>query len=199
MRYAKDSFALFNPRQFYWEDLYLIQRRYLTRPFNLIIFQRSVFVSMIAKHVVAFCYHWNRLLESVNLYLPKNKRLVFSPHWLVFSAGYVLGCVLHSYSVRVWKEQKWDSEPGLMLPVRRPFLQRTWKYYITMKWCMFLSYHGLFLDKDDLDMALQIEQIYSGRMYRNTLALEYAYKQKKMKLRDDRYDFLDFSPQYGQL
>lgn len=155
-------------------------------------------VGLFSKNVVAFFYHWNRLLESVNLYLPKAKRLVFSPHWLVFSVGFGLGCALHAFSTRLWIEQKWDSEPGLMLPVRRSFLQRMYGHYIQMKWKMFLSYHGLFLNRIDLNMAMDIEQTARGRMYRKTLALEYAYKQKKMKLRDDRYDFLDFSSQHGQ-
>jgi hypothetical protein len=198
MRYAKDSSALFNPRQFYWQDLYNTQRRYITRPFSIATIQKSALIGMISKNVVAYFYHWNRLLESVNLYLPKNKRILFSPHWMVFSAGFIIGCTLHFIDTRLWKERKWDAEPGVMLPVRRPFLHRIYMQYIKMKWSMFLYYHGLFLDKKDLDMALNIEHIAQGRMYRRTLAMEYAYKEKRMKMRDDRYDFLDFSAQHGQ-
>ena len=198
MRYSKDSSAFFNPRQFYWEDLHITQRRYLTRPFSFVNFRKPMLITLVSKHAVAFFYHWNRLLESASLYLPKNKRLVFSPHWLVVSAGFVLGSALHALDTRLWIEKKWDSDPGLMMPMRKSFLKRMINHYFFKKWNMFLYYHGLFLNRMDLDMAFELEQVNQGRMYRKTLAMEYAYKQKKMKLRDDRYDFLDFSAQHGQ-
>ena len=197
MRYAKDSFALFNPRQFYWEELFITQRRYLTRPLTFATFQRFNVSDMLSKNITVFFYHYNRLMESVTLYLPKNKRLVFSPHWWVFSVGFGLGCVLHDWEARLWKERKWDVEPGSMLPVRRPTLRRVLFYCIFMKWKMMLYYNGLFVNQKDLDMYMDVEHLAQGRLYRRTLAMEYAYKEKRIAMRDDRYDFLDLTPQHG--
>jgi hypothetical protein len=160
-------------------------------------YPRQVAVNIMMRNYIAFFKHWSPLMEGINLYIPKRKKLLFSPHWWVFVGGFVIGSALHRVELRLWKERKWDKEPGCMIPVRQALPVRVYNYLFIMKWVTFLYYNGLFINEKDLTTHLELEHIYQGRKYRRTLAMEYVFKEKQMKLRDDRYDFLNLSTTHG--
>lgn len=85
-----------------------------------------------------------------------------------------------------------------MIPLRVKLPFRIYHYFIDIKLKPALYYMGIWVQKEDLVMDVNIEQIQMGRLYRRFLCLQYARKMGYSVFRNSSYDFLEISENYGR-
>lgn len=112
--------------------------------------------------------------------------------------AFIAGCSTHHTETKLWKEKKWDKEPGAIIPLRKNPALRFWNYVVEYKYKPMLYYFGLFLREKDLDPQIDLGQFALGRKYRRFLLMEYSRRQSLAKFREQKYDFLEISPMYGK-
>lgn len=196
MRFFKDSSKEHNYRARYWYGMMMSQRFYRLYPFAFI---RSI---VLTKHGV---YHYSTLLRSnselwkqLYKYIPSK---YFFMNWQsvkVFYCSVLLFSLAYHIESRLWKERKFDKEPGQTIPLRNKLPYRLYYYLYEIKLKPVLYYMGIWIQKEDIVMDVNIEQIQMGRLYRRFLCLQYARKMGYSIYRNSSYDFLEISENYGR-
>ena len=196
IRHPKDSGPEKNPRGAYWETQYASQRRYRLVPFNINKYLYDYEARGFTNYTLWISRNW--LWEGIGKYVPLRLNITGRVEVYFMCAGVIIASVLHHLDVRLWKEKKWDLEPGARLPLRRPLMFRAYHWMINIKLLPMLYYIGLFIEDKDLDTNVDLQQIAEGRLYRRFLIMQYARKMRYNLRRDSRYDFLELSPSHNR-
>jgi hypothetical protein len=138
------------------------------------------------------------LWQSIYRYIPAKKNLGPIIEIRMFIIGVFLMSTYFHIESRLWKERKWDKEPGEILPLRNRIFLRAYNHFYHVKILPFLYYFGLNIEDVDLNIHVDIQQISIGRLYRRFLCMQYARKMGYIKFRNSNYDFLEISENYGK-
>ena len=197
MRFLKDSFISKNPRQRFWESQYASHRRHRLMPFNLIKYLFD-YGERLQVNNILLVDGKNWFWKGIEKYIPNRMNVSDRGQLGFFVFGVLLGSLFQSFEARLWKEKKWDIEPGCQIPLRKPFTVRAYKWLIDLKLKPLLYYVGLFIEDIDLDTNVDLTQISEGRKYRRFLVMQYARKMRYNLRRDSRYDFLEISSAFNK-
>mmetsp|Transcript_25684 Transcript_25684/g.44987 ORF Transcript_25684/g.44987 Transcript_25684/m.44987 type:complete len:195 (-) Transcript_25684:8328-8912(-) len=194
MRFYKDSLHNVNPRAFYWYRQDLSQRRHKLLPFSIIRYCQGA-IDRFGHFGTSFYFHYNPFIEGLSMH--RNREFLQSYNTKVFLAG-ALGFVVVNavllFETRLWKERKWDEEPGCRIPLRNRHAERLYNQVVNVWLLPNLMYYGLIVADRDLNPSVDANQISGGRRFRHFLVAEYVRKEKLKANRDTRYDFLELAP-----
>jgi hypothetical protein len=197
MRLLKDSNAFRNPRALFWAMQEGARRSNRLQPFSRIRFLYKIEERGRAIYY-AYWKHYRVLHEGLSIYIPFAKKATEWPVAICFLLGYTIGSFANNCEKKQWKENKWFEEPGSMIPIRKGLMLRLWNYLIEIKFKPTLYYFGLFVEDEDLNTHVEVQQFGEGRKFRRYLIQEFIRREQLAKLRDDRYDFLEISPKHGK-
>jgi hypothetical protein len=195
----KDSYGEINPRSLFWMHQDIVQRQEKTLPFSVnrmlpLALQRT-------KHFFsAFYYHYNPLAEGLKMHRHRElTQPVYTRIAIVGIAVFVVVNAAFLFETKLWMERKWDEEPGCRIPMRHRHSNQLFNLVVNYWLRPNLMYYGVLMEDKDLDPAVDAKQIGGGRHFRRFLVADYIRKQKLLKIRDSRYDFLELSPEHGKL
>jgi hypothetical protein len=196
MRYYKDSSSIYNYRETFWDSQIFSQGSQKLHPFT---FGKYSNLSYEGPHIYNLILR-NRpyLWQSIYRYIPAKKNLGPIIEIRMFIIGVFLMSTYFHIESRLWKERKWDKEPGEILPLRNRIFLRAYNHFYHVKILPFLYYFGLNIEDVDLNIHVDIQQISIGRLYRRFLCMQYARKMGYIKFRNSNYDFLEISENYGK-
>lgn len=197
MRYWKDSFIEINPRARFWNSQIAAQKRHRLMPFSLV---KPLFNWQERTKIFYYAnfMHWNTFFEGISVYVPRRLKLHFWGELVVFLGFFALGSAVHHFETKLWKEKKWEKDPGCVIPFRKPALVRFYNWLVEVKIKSNLYYIGLFTEDKDLEPHLDLQQFVEGRKYRRFLIAEYSRRNFLSAQRNESYDFLEISPMYGK-
>jgi hypothetical protein len=196
MRYYKDSSKEHNYRARFWQSMLTVHKPYRLYPFAFARLSANFYHSPF--HYINLVDSGPKMWKYLYKYIPSS---LFFQHWQstkVFICSVLLFSLIFHFESRLWKEKKFDKEPGQMIPLRNRFLFRAYHYLIDIKLKPLLYYTGIWIQQEDLAMEVDIEQIATGRLYRRFLCLQYARKMGYSVYRNSSYDFLEVSENYGK-
>lgn len=114
-RMMKDSLVWVSPRQDFWtaqENAMNQQRRMpFTYAKHLYRYREKA-----AQRVIAFTKHFNPLWDNLSMYVPKSLKGIYWSELMAFWAGVLVIGFIHAWEHQLWKERKWDKEPGCPIP-----------------------------------------------------------------------------------
>lgn len=197
MRLLKDSHAFINPRGLFWNMQLGARRNNRLMPFP----RMRLFDGLTSRGRTMYYAYWKHykvLYEGLNKYVPYANKATEWPVSIWFLIGYTIGSIGFNWSKKLWKENKWFEEPGCMIPVRKGVAARFWNYIVEIKFKPLAYYFGLFMEEADLNTHVEVQQFGEGRKFRRYLIQEFIRRQDLIKIRDDRYDFLEISPKHGK-
>ena len=196
MRYYKDSSSIYNYRESFWNSQAITQAPHKLHPFSF-----SKYTHLTNDRI----FHYSLLLrnrpylwQSLYRYIPAKKNLGPIFELRLFMIGIFIISTLFHIESRLWKERKWDREPGEILPLRNRSVVRAYHYIYNIKLIPFLYYFGLNISDNDTNIHVNIQQVSQGRLYRRFLCMQYARKMQYLKFRNSDYDFLEISENYGK-
>jgi hypothetical protein len=196
MRYLKDSFTDQNPRAKFWKSQNVIMKNTSTLPFSfykyLYNWQQKVYVQYFTLK------YQNVQLKEISKYFTSRARVSQRLDASLLAVGIVIGSLLTHFNNRLFKERKWDEEPGAMIPIQTFLFKRIYTSIITINYVALLYYVGLYIEDKDLAPNIDLTQISQGRIYRRFLVRQYCRKQEYSKKRKGKYDFLEISPEYAR-
>jgi hypothetical protein len=161
VRLGDDAREDVNPRAYFWNQYENSFDRTRVYGFSFHRFLTRIGQQYATRRNVVF-YHWNHHMETTGMYVPNRFKVSVKTHIIVFGSCIILGSIAQSFEYRLWKERKWDKEPGGRVPMRKHIIERAYNSLVNYYLRPFMYKHAIRSIEKDFT-PLELEHFSGGR------------------------------------